>query len=285
MARLFVLTGPDVGKSFTLAPGASAGRDALNELVLRDPSISRKHARFECNEGRWRVLDTGSRNGVHHAGRRVEALELEDGVEFQLGEVVLRFRGDEVKDAGAAAPAASGAGAPAPTASRSVAPAPEPDEIVLEGEWSDAPAPAPRPPSASAPARELERTQLSPIRPPTASPAAGPPAVSSRAPAAATRGPAAATRGPAVATRAPVSGQGGAAAARGLLQYSKVVERGGFAERDLAQQPWWIKGLIGVAALAVFALVFWLAFSGTSFFKGKLAGEAEPAAVEEPETR
>ena len=67
---------------------------------------------------------------------------------------------------------------------------------------------------------------------------------------------------------------------RGILQYSKVENRGGFFESDLAQQPWYLKLGVWLLALALFALVGWAAFRATSFFKQKVAGPDESVPVE-----
>lgn len=281
MPKLYVLSSPDVGRSFALADGATIGRDPACTIVLRDASMSRKHARFELADGAWRVVDTGSRNGLLHAGARVESLALADGLEFALGEVALRFRADVRASAApaAAAPTAPIAReperAPAPSAS-------EPDEIVLEGAWDEPRAPELPRPSVSAPPPELERTQLraQPAAPEPAAhafvsraPAPRPPDVPASTPA---PSPLAGAR-PGLAARAPVAGRGGAAASRAVLQYQRVQDDDRALHADLAQLPAWLKLALAVLALAVFAVVFWLAFEGTSFFKGKLGGAGDPA--------
>lgn len=48
------------------------GRQAENDIVLRDGQISRQHAELQCTAGRWRILDLGSTNGLHFKGRRVQ---------------------------------------------------------------------------------------------------------------------------------------------------------------------------------------------------------------------
>src|SRR5258707_13748521 len=147
MARLYVLSGPDLGRSFEVAPGATLGRATDCTAVMRDHSISRQHARLELHDGRWTLVDLGSRNGIIVGGAKTPRAELADGAEFHLGEVLLRFR--------------SGASEAPPGAARPPAPALE-DEIVLEGAW-EAPAP-PRAPAAApfprpaSPAPELGRT-------------------------------------------------------------------------------------------------------------------------------
>jgi hypothetical protein len=51
---------------------ARLGRDASGEIVLRDPGVSRCHARIEATGGGLELLDAGSRMGVFVAGARLE---------------------------------------------------------------------------------------------------------------------------------------------------------------------------------------------------------------------
>lgn len=48
------------------------GRDASCELVCDDPLISRRHAEVRLEDGRWWVIDLGSRNGTRLDARRIE---------------------------------------------------------------------------------------------------------------------------------------------------------------------------------------------------------------------
>lgn len=84
--------------------------------------------------------------------------------------------------------------------------------------------------------------------------------------------------GPAAAGRKPIGGV--QTKDRGILQYSKVENRGGLLQSDLAQAPWYTRlGLI-LGALLVFALLGWGAFRVTQFFKQKTAGEPLPEETE-----
>lgn len=158
-ARLFVLSGADLARSFALGERAVAGRADECEVVLSDRSISRKHALFARGEEGWFVQDLGSTNGLSRAGKRLERLVLADGDEFKLGDLALRFRlvpvgGEELEfvDARPSAPVA----APAPAPARPRAPASPAEELELEIELDDAPAPVRAPPGAAAAARVAE---------------------------------------------------------------------------------------------------------------------------------
>ncbi len=122
MPRIFVLTGPDVGQSFELSEGMLCGRAEDCGVRLHDASVSRHHARIERQPNGWSIVDVGSRNGLHWDGQRVQRVPLDDGREFTLGEVVLKFRDAPVTSS---TPATTDEG-----------------EIELEGTWDDAKAPA-----------------------------------------------------------------------------------------------------------------------------------------------
>ncbi len=67
--------------------GATAvvGREPPCEIVVRDPSISRQHARFSMKDGEVWVEDLDSRNGTLLAGRRVQRARLQPSDEVHVG--------------------------------------------------------------------------------------------------------------------------------------------------------------------------------------------------------
>lgn len=146
MPTVFVLTGADVGRSFRVGHGATFGRNPDCTVTLRDRSVSRRHAHLDCDElGTWWLVDAGSRNGVFAGGERVERVELADGAEVGLGELLLRVRlGEDVPDAAADADEHADEHADADA---------DEDEIRLEGADEIAlgdPQPAPGPRRAEA---------------------------------------------------------------------------------------------------------------------------------------
>ncbi len=60
--------------------------------------VSRKHARIECQEGVWKVVDLGSSNGTFLLSQevgdfeRVQEADLVDGAEIAFGNVRFVFR-------------------------------------------------------------------------------------------------------------------------------------------------------------------------------------------------
>lgn len=59
------------GEAVEFFRSLSVGRDPHNDLVLRHPEVSARHAVFQWREGRWRIQDLRSRNGTTLNGRRV----------------------------------------------------------------------------------------------------------------------------------------------------------------------------------------------------------------------
>jgi hypothetical protein len=273
MPKLYVLSGPDVGKSFEVASGALIGRDAECAVRLRDPSVSRHHARIEHAATGWSIVDTQSRNGIHAGGQRVPNVVLEDGAEITLGEVLLRFRSEvasvELPAQRARPPAPDARATPA-----AAGPTIE-DEIVLEGDWEE------REPSPMA------QTVFAPHAAPHARPAPEIFTPAPRAPVPMSPSAAAASEFAGARSAPPMPGgiahraAGPVSANRSVLQYQRVADRPGFVNSDLAQQPLWLKLALALLALAVFAGVFWFAFQGTSFLKSKTQHEQGDAQTEE----
>jgi pSer/pThr/pTyr-binding forkhead associated (FHA) protein len=68
------------------------GRLADNDLVLRDPSVSRHHAEIRRQrDGSFQVLDLDSMNGLLVNGKKVRENALADGDSLEVGDVRLLF--------------------------------------------------------------------------------------------------------------------------------------------------------------------------------------------------
>jgi len=72
------------------------GKDDDNDLVVRDPYMSRKHARVIYESGKWIFEDLNSRNGSWKIERnnlaRIDRAALDDSDMYQLGSTIIRFR-------------------------------------------------------------------------------------------------------------------------------------------------------------------------------------------------
>ena len=84
---------PSYPRRYQVADSVSIGRGVENDIVLEDPSISRRHASIEAGR-RAVVRDLGSRNGVRVNGHATRgAQEFEAGDEIGIGPYRLEFDG------------------------------------------------------------------------------------------------------------------------------------------------------------------------------------------------
>lgn len=67
------------------------GRDPDNEIVLRDPRVSRHHARIIFERGFFVVYDLASANGTTVNGKRISIAPLVDGAVLRMGSCTGRF--------------------------------------------------------------------------------------------------------------------------------------------------------------------------------------------------
>jgi pSer/pThr/pTyr-binding forkhead associated (FHA) protein len=90
---LVVVRGPRVGEIYELdSEVTSVGRQAGNDVVLDDVTVSRHHALFTTTaSGRVTVRDLNSLNGTYVNGSRVEEVALRTFDEVQIGKFKLTF--------------------------------------------------------------------------------------------------------------------------------------------------------------------------------------------------
>jgi DNA-binding NtrC family response regulator len=92
--RLTVTAGPDRGAEHVAdTPEICIGTAEGNQLVLRDPTVSRHHCAITAADEGFRVRDLESTNGTSVAGVRVESAFLRSGMCLSLGETTVRFEG------------------------------------------------------------------------------------------------------------------------------------------------------------------------------------------------
>ena len=239
MARLFVLSGASIGATHDIEGTTLLGRGVDADVVISEPSISRRHARLipEPEPGVWKIRDLKSSNGVHVGGKRVEEALVRHGDTFLLGEVELRLRDEPGVDE-------------SPAMSDRISEAPPElefeDEIELSAAAPQAPAEAGTPLARAADADDQDRLRESRER------AARERAASERAArrAAALEGSAAAAPARGAARPAGTGGQ--------VLQYAQH-RRGD----DLGQLPGWKRALLGLLAVGLAAGVAYGAFELT----------------------
>jgi predicted component of type VI protein secretion system len=120
------------------------GRDPSADLVVNDPSVSRRHALIERRPEGFVVLDQRSANGTFVNNQRVEQALLQGGQQLRVGAVSFEVRLPGAAPAATAGTVSPHVGAPA------MAPPPAP-VYATQPTYSAPPPPAP-PPVAAAPA-------------------------------------------------------------------------------------------------------------------------------------
>ncbi len=112
MAVLHAIDGPLKGRTFKIPEKERVvvGRYEIYDLILPDPSLSRKHFAVEKRADGLYIVDLGSLNGTQLNGHRVSTAKLEQGDRIVAGESLLSY--DETD--GAPPPAAPAIAAPEP---------------------------------------------------------------------------------------------------------------------------------------------------------------------------
>ena len=95
MATLFVLQGPDKGRSFrALNELAVLGRES-EHIPLTDRTVSRHHAEVYPEDGHWVLRDLRSANGTYVNGVRLrEPQRLKHGDQIKIGATTIVYTGD-----------------------------------------------------------------------------------------------------------------------------------------------------------------------------------------------
>jgi len=92
-SRLIVLAGPLQGQSFSAeADTLTLGRHASNDVVIRQLSVSRRHARLERTAEGWKLADLDSLHGTFVNERAIRSRILNDGDLITLGQSLLLYR-------------------------------------------------------------------------------------------------------------------------------------------------------------------------------------------------
>lgn len=94
MARLLVVQGLDLGRSFELAgPVAVLGRGTGIAIMLNDSRVSRKHAEIHSTSSGLLIRDLDSGNGTQVNGIAVRETHLQPGDRITIGDSVLLLEG------------------------------------------------------------------------------------------------------------------------------------------------------------------------------------------------
>jgi DNA-binding NtrC family response regulator len=94
--RFLVVEGPDRGESVGVGERPlTLGSGADNDLVLTDPTVSRRHLAARLDTDGVLVKDLGSKNGSFVQGARFKELVVGFGAEIFIGQTVLKFLPEE----------------------------------------------------------------------------------------------------------------------------------------------------------------------------------------------
>ncbi len=93
MAKLFFVGLDGTEKSYRLQTHRpfTVGRDPGNDIILRDPKVSRHHAEIVFERGFFVLHDLASANGSYVNGKRIRVAPLTHGARVRLGNSEGRF--------------------------------------------------------------------------------------------------------------------------------------------------------------------------------------------------
>jgi DNA-binding NtrC family response regulator len=90
--RLLIVKGPDRGEAIAIGDLAmTVGSGPGNEVLLTDPTISRRHLVIEPRPDGVVLRDLGSTNGSFVQGARFQELTLGFGTEVTIGQTILKY--------------------------------------------------------------------------------------------------------------------------------------------------------------------------------------------------
>jgi len=93
MAKIFFVGLDGTEKSYRLQTHRpfTVGRDPGNDIILRDPKVSRHHAEIVFERGFFVLHDLASANGTYVNGKRIRVAPLTHGAKLRMGNSYVRF--------------------------------------------------------------------------------------------------------------------------------------------------------------------------------------------------
>ena len=108
MAKIFFVGLDGTEKSYRLQTHRpfTLGRDPGNDIILRDPKVSRHHAEIVFERGFFVLHDLASANGTYVNSKRIRVAPLTHGARLRMGNTYGRFS-EELPTENEAAPIAA----------------------------------------------------------------------------------------------------------------------------------------------------------------------------------
>src|SRR5438270_14100219 len=93
MAKLFFVGLDGAEKSYRLQPHRpfTVGRDPGNDIILRDPKVSRHHSEIVFERGFFVMHALASANGTFVNGQRIRVAPLTHGAQIRMGNTYSRL--------------------------------------------------------------------------------------------------------------------------------------------------------------------------------------------------
>lgn len=93
MAKIFFVGLDGTEKSYRLQTHRpfTLGRDPGNDIILRDPKVSRHHGEIVFERGFFVLHDLSSANGTYVNGKRIRVAPLTHGARLRMGNTYGRF--------------------------------------------------------------------------------------------------------------------------------------------------------------------------------------------------
>jgi pSer/pThr/pTyr-binding forkhead associated (FHA) protein len=93
MAKIFFVGLDGAEKSYRLQTHRpfTLGRDPGNDIILRDPKVSRHHGEIVFERGFFVLHDLASANGTYVNGKRIRVAPLTHGARLRMGNTYGRF--------------------------------------------------------------------------------------------------------------------------------------------------------------------------------------------------
>lgn len=96
MATLYVLHGPDKGRTIKIEDGTVLLGRGSDQAPLTDQTVSRRHAELKLEQGSWTLRDLNSANGTYVNGNRiVDPVRLKHGDQVKLGSTLLMYGSED----------------------------------------------------------------------------------------------------------------------------------------------------------------------------------------------